>query len=249
MIVNGVIVHENERLEDLQRNGLKLIQDPKRFCFGIDAVLLSSFASVKRHASVLDLCTGTGVIPILLSAKACIKRAVGIELEAECAEMAKRSVILNELEGKISIIQGDVKDAPALLSGEQFEAVTANPPYIKDGCGRQNDDFYMARAKHEISCSLEDVIKAASRLIKPSGSLYMVHRPDRLIDISCALRAFGFEPKRLRFVQSSASKPPMLILIDARRNGKPALQVCSPLIIYDDKNEYTPEARNIYFGS
>jgi len=248
MELNGVFIHEHERVDDLNRNGLLLIQNPARFCFGIDAVLLSGFAKVQKGERVLDLCTGTGIVPILLSAKTEGEFFTGLEIDADIVEMARRSVRLNSLEAKVRIDCGDVKHFAGLYPLASFDVITANPPYIKHGGGIRNESYERAAARHEILCTLDDVVLAAVRLLKTGGRFYMVHRPDRLPDVLCGLRAAGLEPKTLRVVHSYITKPPMLILIESIRGGKPFLKMPPPIVIYKDDGTYTEEAFDIYYN-
>ena len=180
---NDITIHPHERVDDLHRDGHLIIQDPKRFCFGVDAVILSGFAKVKKGENVLDLGTGTGIIPILLAAKTEGKHFTGLEIQTESAEMANRSVLLNELEERVSIKEGDIKEAVQLFGASSFDVVTSNPPYMNEGGGLVNPFAAKAIARHEILCSLEDVVAAAARLLRPLGRFYMIHRPHRLTDI------------------------------------------------------------------
>ena len=195
---NDITIHPHERVDDLHRDGHLIIQDPKRFCFGVDAVILSGFAKVKKGENVLDLGTGTGIIPILLAAKTEGKHFTGLEIQTESAEMANRSVLLNELEERVSIKEGDIKEAVQLFGASSFDVVTSNPPYMNDGGGLVNPFAAKAIARHEILCSLEDVVAAAARLLRPLGRFYMIHRPHRLTDIMVLLRQYRLEPKRIR---------------------------------------------------
>lgn len=244
---NDVEIKSGERIDDLHRNGYLLIQNTKMFCFGIDAVLLSGFAQVKKGENMIDLGTGTGVIPILLEAKTKGNHFTGIEIQKESVEMAKRSVILNGLEKKITIDEGDIKQAISIYGSAVFDVVTSNPPYMNDGGGLKNDYTPKAIARHEVLCNLEDVIYNASKLLKTGGRFYMVHKPHRLADIIALMRQHRLEPKRLRFVQSYANKEPSLLLIEGSRNGKPMIKVESPLIIYQSDGSYTEEIKKIYY--
>ena len=235
-----------ERVDDLQRNGYRIIQDPDRFCFGVDAVLLSDFAVVKKNEKVLDLGTGTGVIPILMRARYESNHFVGLELQKESAQMAERSVKLNHLEDSISIVEGDIKEVTGLFKKASFQVVTSNPPYMIDHHGLQNMDSEMAIARHEIRCSLLDVITAAKNMLEPGGRFYMVHRPFRLAEIFYCLKQQGLEPKRMRMVHPYIDKEPNIVLIEAVRGGKPRLTVEKPLIIYKEKGKYHPEIYEIY---
>lgn len=240
-------IKDYERVDDLHRNGYRIIQDPKRFCFGIDAVILSGFAEVKKGERAMDLCTGTGVIPILLEAKSEGSHFTGLEIQKESAEMAARSVKLNGLCDRITIDEGDVKNTEALYRASSFDVVTVNPPYMNDGGGLKNDFSPKTIARHEVLCSLEDVVSAAARLLVPQGRLYMVHRPHRLTDILVTLRNHRLEPKRIRFVHSYADREPVMVLIEAVSNGKPMVKVMPPLIIYGDGGKYTDEIMKIYY--
>ena len=242
-----VEIKDYERVDDLHRNGYRIIQDPKRFCFGIDAVILSGFAEVKKGEKAIDLCTGTGVIPILLEAKTKGAHFTGLEIQTESAEMANRSVLLNDLQEKVTIDEGDVKNTEALYKASDFNVVTVNPPYMNDGGGLKNDFSPKTIARHEVLCSLEDVVSAAKRLLVPQGRLYMVHRPHRLTDIMVTLRNYKLEPKRIRFVHSFADREPQMVLIEAVSNGKPMVKVMPPLIVYKEDRTYTDEIMKIYY--
>ena len=243
----NVNINDWERVDDLHRNGYVIIQDPKRFCFGIDAVILSGFAEVKKGEKVMDLCTGTGIIPILLEAKTEGSHFTGLEIQEESVEMARRSVRLNGLEDKVTIDFGDVKNTEALYRASSFDVVTVNPPYMNEGGGLKNGYSPKTIARHEVLCSLEDVVNAAARLLVPQGRLYMVHRPHRLTDIMVTLRNHRLEPKRLRFVHSYADREPVMVLVEAVSNGKPMVKVMPPLIIYKEDGEYTGEIMKIYY--
>lgn len=248
MEMNNVKINENERIDDLHRNGYLIIQNPKSFCFGIDAVLLSGFANVKKDECVIDLGTGTGVIPILLEAKTKGKHFIGIEIQEESVDMAQRSVLLNRLENKIEIIKEDIKNVLERFTSESFDVVTSNPPYMNTGGGIINNYGPKAIARHEILCSLSDIIHVSSRLLKYGGRFYMVHRPHRLSDIIVLLRNYNIEPKCIRFVHSYLNKEPSMVLIESVKNGKPMLNVKSPLIIYNEDGKYTSEIYDIYYN-
>jgi len=235
-----------ERLDDLQRNGYRIIQDPDKFCFGMDAVLLSGFASASDGGRVLDLGTGTGIIPILMAAKTGAKELVGLEIQPESAEMANRSVILNDLEEKVKIVEGDIKEAGELFEAASFDVVTSNPPYMIGGHGLQNPDGPKAIARHEVLCDLEDVVKAAARCLKPGGKFYMVHRPFRLAEIMVVMNRYKLEPKRMRLVYPFIDKEPSMVLIEGARGGKSRITVEPPLIIYESQHKYTKEIYDIY---
>ncbi|MCL2397897.1 MAG: tRNA1(Val) (adenine(37)-N6)-methyltransferase [Defluviitaleaceae bacterium] len=238
---------DGERLDDLHRNGYKIIQHPKGFCFGMDAVLLAAFAKVHKNENHMDFCCGNGVVPILLAARYAGASFYGMEIQEQPAEMAKRSVALNGLCDKISIIHGDIKEAADIFGHGSFDVITVNPPYMPPGSGFENESTEMAIARHELKCNLDDVALAASKALRYGGRLYMVHRPGRLADIICALRDHGLEPKILRFAQPRAGGAPNMLLIMAIRGGKPHLNMEPPLIIYDSKGVYTQEVRELYY--
>ena len=237
---------ENERIDDLQRNGYQIIQDPGRFCFGMDAVLLSGFAKAKEGDNVLDLCTGTGIIPILMEAKTKAEKFTALEIQEDSADMARRSVLLNHLEEKIDIVTGDVKEADTLFKAASFDVITCNPPYMTGQHGLQNKDEAKTIARHEVLCTLEDVIKSAARLLKPGGNFYMVHRPFRLSEIMVLLHTYKLEPKRMQLVYPYVDKEPNMVLIEANRGGKPRLTVEKPLIVYKEPGIYMPEIYDVY---
>ena len=232
---------ENERIDDLQRNGYKIIQNPQKFCFGMDAVLLSGFVRIKEGAQVLDLGTGTGIIPILLEAKTDAKHLTALEIQEESADMARRSVQLNGLEDKIDIVTGDIKEADKLFAAASFDAITCNPPYMIGAHGLTNPDAPKAIARHEILCTLEDVVRNAARLLKPGGSFFMVHRPFRLAEIITVMTTYKLEPKRMQLVYPYVDKEPNMVLIEGCRGGKPRMTVEKPLIVFKAPNVYTDE--------
>ncbi len=242
-----VTIHPHERLDDLHRGGYHIIQDPGRFCFGVDAVILSGFTRVKRGENALDLGTGTGVIPVLLAAKTEGRHFTGLEIQPESAEMAARSVRLNELEERVSIVQGDIKEAAGIFGGSTFDVVVSNPPYMNSGGGLVNPGEAKAIARHEILCTLEDVAAAAGKILRPKGRFYMIHRPHRLTDILTVLRQYKLEPKRVRFVHPYVDKPPTMVLVEAGRGGRPMVKVEAPLVIYRAPGEYTEEIYQIYY--
>ncbi len=230
-----------ERLDELQRNGYVIIQDPKRFCFGMDAVLLSGFAQVKSGERALDLGTGTGIIPILLEAKTNGTHFTGLEIQQESADMAKRSVRLNKLESKIEIVSGDIKDASRIFGASSFHVVTVNPPYMIGNHGLQNNLDAKTIARHEILCTLEDIMRESTKLLLPKGRFYMVHRPFRLSEIMCVMTKYGIEPKRMRLVYPYIDREPNMVLIEGLRGGKPRMTVEKPLIVYQAQGVYTDE--------
>lgn len=235
-----------ERLDDLQRHHLQIIQNPEKFCFGMDAVLLSGFARIKPEEKVLDMGTGTGIIPILLSAKTKAAHLTGLEIQPESADMARRSVQLNDLESRISIVEGDIKRATELFGKAAFDVVTCNPPYMIGQHGLQNPDAPKAIARHELLCTFEDVAREAAGLLRPGGKLYLVHRPFRLAEIIATLLAYKLEPKRMQMVHPFIDKEPNMVLIEASRGGNPRMTVEPPLIVYQSPGVYTPEIYDIY---
>ena len=243
---NKVVLRENERIDDLERNGYRIIQDTKRFCFGMDAVLLSGFARVKEGARVLDLGTGTGIIPILLEAKTGAEHLTGLEIQEESADMARRSVLLNGLEDKIDIVTGDIKEAESLFDAASFDVITCNPPDMIGKHGITNEGDAKAIARHEILCTLEDVVSQTAKLLKPGGNFFMVHRPFRLAEIMTVLQAYKLEPKRMQLVYPFVDKEPNMVLIEANRGGRPRMTVEKPLIVYKEPGVYMPEIYDIY---
>lgn len=235
-----------ERIDDLQRNGYRIIQNPGRFCFGMDAVLLCGFAGVKPGEQVLDLGTGTGIIPILLEGRTKGEAFTGLEIQPESADMARRSVKLNHLENKINIVTGDIRDASKLFGASSFDVVTSNPPYMLKDHGLKNPQDAKAIARHEILCTLEDVLSQTARLLKPQGRCYFVHRPFRLVELLSGMSAYKIEPKRMRLVYPYADKEPNMVLIEGLRGGKSRLTVEKPLIIYEKPGIYTREIYDIY---
>ena len=238
-------MYEDERIDDLNIKGYRIIQNQKKFCFGMDAVLLSFFAKVKRGENVLDLGTGTGIIPILLEAKTEGKQFTGLEIQAESAEMANRSVALNNLQHKIKIVEGDIKQTAAIFGNGAFD-VTTNPPYMNDEHGLKNPDLPKAIARHEILCTLEDVIREGAKVLKANGRFYMVHRPFRLVEIFTILKKYKLEPKRMRLVHPYIDKEPNMVLIEAIKGAKSRIKIEKPLIVYEKVNEYHPEIYEIY---
>lgn len=237
---------ESERLDDLQRNGYQIIQKEQGFCFGMDAVLLSGFAKVKPGEKAIDLGTGTGIIPILLKAKNDGKHYTGLEIQEEMADMARRSVALNHLEEKIDIVTGDIKEASRLFGAASFDVVTSNPPYMNDAHGLKNPDLPKAIARHEVLCTLEDVVREAAKLLRPGGRFYLVHRPHRLIEIVSALTKYRLEPKRMKMVHPFVDKQANMVLIEAVRGGRSMIQVEAPVIVYKEPGVYTDEIYDIY---
>ena len=239
------LIKEDECLDDLQ-NGYMLIQKNNAFKFGVDAVLLADFALVKRSDKVLEMGTGTGIIPILLHAKKQPVSITALEIQEDMADMAQRNIKYNKLEDKISILHMDLKEAPERLGKAIYDCVVTNPPYVKREAGINNPEESKAIARFEITCTLQDVISTAKELLRTGGKFFMVHRADRLVDIIFEMRSQGVEPKRIRFVHSNAGKRPHLILIEGVRGGRPELKFMDPLYIYDSMGEYTEEIHRIY---
>lgn len=237
---------EGERLDELQRNGYKIIQNSQKFCFGMDAVLLSGFARVKQKERVLDLGTGTGIIPILLRGKTKGRDFTGLEIQEESADMARRSVAYNHLEESISIVTGDLKEAAALFGAASFDVVTCNPPYMIGNHGLVNPEEPKAAARHELFCTLKDVVQQTARVLKPGGRFYLVHRPFRLAEILALLVQYRLEPKRMRLVYPFVDKEPNMVLLEALSGGKSRITVEKPLIVYKEQGVYTDEIYDIY---
>lgn len=240
------LVHENERLDELHRNGYYIIQDPARFCFGMDAVLLSGFARARRGERVLDLGTGTGIIPILMEAKTEAKDFTALEIQAESADMARRSVLYNHLEEKIRVVTGDIKDASGIFGASSFDIVTTNPPYMIGQHGISSGAEAKAIARHEVLCTLDDILRESAKLLVPGGRFYMVHRPFRLAEIMSKMVAYGIEPKRMQLVYPYVDKEPNMVLLEGSRGGRSRLTVEKPLIVYKEQGVYTDEIYDIY---
>lgn len=235
-----------ERIDDLQRNGYGIIQNPEKFCFGMDAVLLSGFCRIGPEEQVLDIGTGTGIIPILLQAKGKGEHFTGIEIQEESADMARRSVAMNGLEEKIDIVEGDIKEALNLFKLSSFDVITCNPPYMTGGTGIVNPADAKAIARHEVLCTFRDVAAQAEKLLKTGGSLFIVHRPNRLSELCVTLTEFHLEPKRMRLVYPYAEKEAEMVLIEAVRRGKRGMRMEKPLIIFDEDGNYTSEIKRDY---
>lgn len=236
----------NERIDDLCRDNLKLIQNTDVFCFGMDAVLLSTFAVAGKNDRVLDLGTGNGVIPILMQAKNSGGMYTGLEIQDVSFDLAVRNVKINNLEDHVSMVKGDIKEASRIFGGASFNVVTSNPPYMNENHGIVNPDSAKAIARHELLCSLEDVAREASKCLKVKGHMYMVHRPSRLVDIFTAMKSNHMEPKRMRLVYPYINKPANMVLIEAVKGGKSQLKVEEPLIVYNADGSYTAELLDMY---
>ncbi len=246
MEMQEVQLKQGERIDDLQRNGYHIIQNPEKFCFGMDAVLLTGFAHAQQKDVLLDIGTGTGIIPLLMSAKYGCEHLTGLEIQEESADMARRSVTMNRLTDRIDIVTGDVKEADKIFKSASFDCITCNPPYMIGQHGLTNPDAPKAIARHEVLCTLEDVIRAVAKLLKPGGHFYMVHRPFRLAEIMTTLSQYKLEPKRMQLVYPYVDKEPNMVLVEAVRGGKPRMTVEKPLIIFESPGVYMPEIRDVY---
>ena len=242
-----MLLKENERIDDLEFKNLKIIQNKDGFCFGIDSVLLSDFAkNIRNNSKVIDLGTGTGIINILLSGKTKASEFIGVEIQEEVAEMAKRSIELNKLENKIKIINENILNLKKLYKQKSFDVVVTNPPYKKLNTGLVNDKNKKVISRHEITASLEDFINSASYLLKDYGEFYMVNRPDRLVDIFSIMRKEKIEPKLIKFVYPNKNKKTNLVLIKGVKNGNPFLEYDNNLFVYNEDGTYTDDILKIY---
>lgn len=240
------LLKDGERFDDLQRDGLQIIQHPSKFCYGMDAVLLSSFVSAKKNDHILDLGTGTGILPILLSAKTEAPVIDALEIQEESVDMATRSVKYNHLEQRIRIIQGDIKTASSLLGKDTYDVITINPPYMTNEHGLKNPSMPLAIARHEILCSLDDILRESYQLLKSKGRFFMVHRPFRLAEIIAKMISYRIEPKRIQLVQPYDNKEPNMVLIEGRKDGNSRLTVEPTLVIYNQDGSYTNMLLDIY---
>lgn len=242
-----VELKENERIDDLEFKGLKIIQNEKGFCFGMDSVLLSDFAkNMKNNSTVLDLGTGTGIIPILLCGKTNLKKVVGIEIQQDVANMAKRSSQLNNLQDRFEVVNTNIIDLKNIYEKQSFDVIVTNPPYKKENTGITNENEAKLISRHEITANLEDFISISKDLLKDKGEFYMVHRPERLVDILSLMRKYKIEAKILKFVSPNKNKEPNLILIKGIKNANSFLKVEKNLYVYNEDGEYTNEILKIY---
>ena len=238
---------ENERIDDLELNDLKIIQKSDGFCYGIDSVLLSDFAkNIKKNSNVIDMGTGTGILGFLLIAKTRINKVIGIEIQPEIADMAQRSIAMNCLDNKFKILNCNIKEIDNKLKEDSYDAVITNPPYKKLNSGKINENEVKLISRHEVKASLEGFIKVSFKMLKDKGSLYMVHRAERLVDIMYEMRKNKMEPKRIRFVYSNQRSESKLVMIEAVKNGKSSVRIEEPLFIYNDDGSYTDEILKIY---
>lgn len=240
------MIKPNERLDDLGINNLSIIQNPEFFCFGIDAVLLSDYAKGHKNERILDLCSGNGILPILLSAKTKASEIIGLEIQKSLWEMSLRSIKYNNLSDKVKMILGDVRDSTSLFDRNSFNVITVNPPYMKACGGKKNDTEEVRIARHEELCTFEDIIKSADYLLKQKGRIYIVHRPLRLAEIMATMVRYGIEPKGMRLVYPFIDKEPNLVLIEGIKGAAPELRVAPPLVVYDSPGKYTKEVLKIY---
>lgn len=239
------LIRPGERLDDLQ-NGYFVIQNPEKFCFGMDAVLLSGFAKIKKNEKVLDMGTGTGIIPVLLKAKTPGEHFTGLEIQEECADMARRTAAYNKLESEIDIVCGDIKEAAEIFGAASFHVVTCNPPYMIGTHGLKNPHMAKAIARHEILCTLEDVVGQAAKVLTDRGRFYMVHRPFRLAEIFQVLTKYKLEPKHMQLVYPFVDREPNMVLIEACKGGNPRITIDPPMIVYKEPGVYTEEILKVY---
>ena len=239
-------IKENERLDDLQlksdNRDIMIIQNPSYFCFGIDAVLLANLSKIKTGDKVLDLCTGNGIIPLIIAAKTNASEIHGVEIQENIADMATRSAEMNKFTDKIKIFNEDLKD----FKGREYDVITCNPPYKKADSGKISENRELSIARNEICCTLEDVISAARKMLKPYGRFYMIHRPERLSDILCLMREYKTEAKSIRFIHPNEKKEPTMVFLEGVKNSASSLKVEKPLFVYDSDGTYTSEILEIY---
>jgi tRNA1(Val) A37 N6-methylase TrmN6 len=236
---------ENERIDDLQYKGLRIIQNPGSFCFGTDAVLLAAFTQLKRNERAADFCTGSGIIPILLSGRGLAAHITGIEIQPDMADMARRSMELNGIANTVTIMRGDIREAFALCGGG-LDVVMANPPYEKPGSGAQGVNECERIARHEIYCNIDDIAQNAAKILRTGGRLYIIYRTARLSELMLAMTKCALEPKRLRFVHPHMHQPSRYVLMECRKHAGQGTVVENPLVIYGEDNQYTPELKAIY---
>ena len=246
MTEHALLLKEGERIDELHRNGYRIIQNEKLFCFGMDAVLLSGFANVKEDECALDLGTGTGIIPILLAAKTKGKHFTGLEISETSADMARRSAELNDLSQRLDIVRGDIKEAGEMFAPASFDVVTSNPPYMIGQHGLTNPHVPKAIARHEILCTFDDVACQAARVLKDRGRFFLVHRPFRLVELMATLTKYKLEPKRMQLVFPFIDKEPNMVLIEACKGGNSRIQIERPLVVYERPGVYTKDILELY---
>ena len=238
---------ENERIDDLEYKGLKIIQNRNGFCFGIDSVLLSDFAkNMKKNSVVMDIGTGTGIIGLLLCKKTNLKKIYGIEIQKKVDEMTERNIKINEWKNKFKVLNININESERYFVNNQIDVIVTNPPYKKNNTGLKNISESKLISRHEVKCTLEDIIEKSYIILKDLGVFYMVHRAERLVDIMFLMRKYKLEPKEIRFVHSKQNEKPNLVLIKAIKNAKEFLKIDKPLIIYNDDGTYTDEILKIY---
>ena len=236
----------DESIEDLQYEGYRIIQKKDKFRFGMDAVLLANFVSNTNGKTVVDIGTGTGIIPILIAAKTDVKKILAVEVQGQMVEMANRSIKLNNLEDRIEVLNEDINNFGKIEGLGTYNIVVTNPPYMKKGNGLLNETYDVSIARHELLCTFEDICYATNRILKDGGELYLIHRTDRLVDILSCMRNEGIEPKEMQFIHPNMSKPPNLVLVKGRKGGNPELKILPPLYVYDKDGNYTEEINRIY---
>ena len=240
-------IKKDERIDDLGIKNLKIIQNKKWFCFGIDSVLLANFTkNIKKDSYVLDLGTGSGIMPTLLCGKTELKKVVGIEIQKDVCDMAKRSIELNKINEKFEIICDSILNLNKYFEKQTFYVVITNPPYKKKNTGIINPDEPKMIARHEITANLEDFIRVAKDMLKDKGEFYMVHRTERLVDIFELMRKYKIEPKEIRFIFSNKNGEPKMVMIKGVKNAKSFLKIYPNLYIYEEDGKYTEEIKNIY---
>ncbi len=236
----------DEVIDDLQRDGLKIIQNKKFFKFGIDAVLLTYFCDPKKAGQIVDLGTGSAVIALLLSAKYKNAKISGLEIQPAVADMARRSVLLNDLTARITIVDGDIKTWQNYFAAQCCDVVTANPPYFKHGSGLINPNDYKLISRHEVACTLDDLFSAAAGLLKPNGTFYLIHRPNRLVDIFERARCYRLEPKVMQLVKPRVDRAANLVLLKFVKYGAADLKMLPAIVVYDEKQQYSKQIYDIY---
>lgn len=240
-------LNDNERIDDLGYKNLKIIQNKKEFCFGIDSVLLANFAKhIKKNSKVIDLGTGTGIITILLATRCEVNKIIGVEIQKQMAEMATRSIKLNNLQDKIEILNEDIKYLDNIFQNGEFDVVITNPPYRKDNTGLQNINEGNSIARYEVKCNLDDILSVSSKLLKDGGEFYMIHKLERIIDIAETMRKYQIEPKELQLIFTNKDAKPNLILIKGIKKAKQFLKINKSIYIYEEKGKYSNDILRIY---